>query len=473
MSTRKPFSVSLRRAVLIAQSVLVLALGMSLITPPSPAAAQDESESGADPLDAATLTVNVELILDSSGSMSEPMPGMENQSRMDAAQAAMREVIERIPERDGLNVGLRVYGHRGGNSEEDRPRSCRSTELLVPMQGVAKEALLARVESTTPTGWTPLALALDAATADFAAGGESVTNAIIMVTDGEETCGGNPCQVAGALHAAEIEVTTHVVGFALTSDQQDAVRCIAEEGGGQLFAADDAATLSEAVFAALAHVETAPPATAVAAATETEVGGYVGGNAFGMLDQGVDGELSVVAAGSFFEGDLPIVVRNNTGSAVEALDVSIVARLDGKLVGTGEDLGVAPFIIADGAVALVRGYFGNTDIPENAEFEFSLSADPAGSEEINSSRDMVVAEIASVDNGISGILSNPHEESLAGMVILAMICFDESGTPTAWLESTDSADGLETGQTLPFTWSTGFDLAACSGYLLAASGTVS
>ena len=161
--------------------------------------------------------------------MAETIPGTDR-SRMDAAKAAMRQVIEEIPEREGLNVGFRIYGHEGSNQEADRALSCRSTELLVPIAGVDKVRLLKQVDSFEPTGWTPLARALEEAGADFKPGGESVTNAIIMVTDGEETCGGDPCQVAAQLNAAEVEVVTHVVGFALTPEQQAAVACIAEEG---------------------------------------------------------------------------------------------------------------------------------------------------------------------------------------------------------------------------------------------------
>ena len=165
----------------------------------------------------------------------------------------------------------------------------------MPLDGVAGAARRGRqdrlcstqVETFEPTGWTPLALALEAAASDFAPGGESVTNAIIMVTDGEETCGGDPCAVAGALHAADIALTTHVVGFALTDEQHEAVRCIAEEGGGQLFTAEDADSLSEAVFAAFTQVEATP--VPIETAAETEVGGYVGGNAFALLEEGAAG----------------------------------------------------------------------------------------------------------------------------------------------------------------------------------------
>src|SRR5688572_6495501 len=62
-----------------------------------------------DPLSASTKTVNVELILDASGSMAEVLP--DGETRIAAAKRILRGVIEGLPDRDGINVGLRVYGH--------------------------------------------------------------------------------------------------------------------------------------------------------------------------------------------------------------------------------------------------------------------------------------------------------------------------------------------------------------------------
>jgi Mg-chelatase subunit ChlD len=205
-----------------------------------------------DPLQASTKTVNVELILDASGSMAETLP--DGETRMDAAKRILRQVITDLPEREGVNVGLRVYGHQGDNTQAGRGVSCRASELLVPVSGVDKAALIAEVDAIQPTGWTPIAHSLEQAAADFQPGGESITNAIVLVTDGEETCDPpeRACQAAAALHQAGISVTTHVVGFALTDQQTTQVRCIAEQGGGQLFGADNAQQLGSALSSAMA-----------------------------------------------------------------------------------------------------------------------------------------------------------------------------------------------------------------------------
>jgi hypothetical protein len=58
-------------------------------------------------------TVNVELVLDASGSMNERI-GRE--TRMQIAKRVLTQVVDAIPERPGINVGFRLYGHRGDNT---------------------------------------------------------------------------------------------------------------------------------------------------------------------------------------------------------------------------------------------------------------------------------------------------------------------------------------------------------------------
>jgi hypothetical protein len=467
MLARCRFSRSLHYALLVTQALL-LSFGFGM----APAASAQDEEG--DPLDASTLTVNVELILDASGSMAELIPGTENQSRMDAAQAAMQDVIDRIPERDGLNVGFRIYGHEGSNSEADRPVSCRATELMVPMDGVDKPALLEQVAASEPTGWTPLALALEAAAADFAPGGESVTNAIIMVTDGEETCGGDPCEIAGAMHDADIALTTHVVGFALTREQRQAVRCIAEEGGGELFTAEDAESLSDAVFTAFTQIEATPEPVEVTA--ENEVGGYVGGNAFSLLDEGEDGELAVVAIGAYDGSHLPIVIRNNTGTAVEVIEVSAIARVNGELAATGSDTGISPRVVVDGGLAFGDVYFGE-ELPAETAFELELSAAPAAEDDA-STRDLIVDEVNGTEAGVVGILSNPHEVTIGDVVIDTVIaCFDEQGQLLDFGFGPADKTSIESGQTTSFEYalpdaSRALYTETCPVFLVAGHGYV-
>jgi hypothetical protein len=201
----------------------------------------------------APQTVNVELILDSSGSMEETI-GI-GETRMQVAKRVLTGVIDAIPEREGINVGFRIYGHGGDNSEAGKAESCQSSDLLVPIEGVDKEALKEQVNSATSTGWTPLAYSLEQAGQDFEPPGEGVVNAVVLVTDGLETCGGDPCAVAASLRSGAIQLTTHVIGFALEPDEQATLQCIADNGGGLLLGAADANELSDALFRILGELD--------------------------------------------------------------------------------------------------------------------------------------------------------------------------------------------------------------------------
>ena len=202
--------------------------------------------------DKAVRAVNLELILDLSGSMAREIGGGE--TRMEAAKRVMNDVIDALPEREGVNVGFRIYGHLGDNTEAGRDVSCQSSDLVVPIQGVNKPALREQVAEAQPIGWTPIALSLQRAGGDFQPA-EGVANHILLVTDGEETCGGDPCAVAEALREGEANLTTHVVGFALTEEQARLVDCIAERGGGLNLRAASARELSDAIFSVLEEIQ--------------------------------------------------------------------------------------------------------------------------------------------------------------------------------------------------------------------------
>jgi hypothetical protein len=77
----------------------------------------------------------------------------------------------------------------------------------------------------------------------------------VLVTDGLETCGGDPCAVSAALNASGIALTTHVVGFALTAAERRTLQCIADNGGGLLLGAGDSDELADALFTILEDLE--------------------------------------------------------------------------------------------------------------------------------------------------------------------------------------------------------------------------
>lgn len=183
----------------------------------------------------------VQLILDASGSMWNKLD--DGTYRIVAAKEVLSNFIKGLPTGD-LNVGLRVYGSRIAALEQG---SCEDSELFVPMSGVDKAALQSTVDDVSATGATPIAYSLTKAAADFPA--EATRRLIILVTDGEESCGGDLQAVAAELRKQGFEIDLKIIGFALDDKAQKSF-----EGLGEFVNADDAEGLAQALEGAVENV---------------------------------------------------------------------------------------------------------------------------------------------------------------------------------------------------------------------------
>jgi hypothetical protein len=180
--------------------------------------------------------INVELILDASGSMAEPAGG---EAKMAAAKRVLTDFIGTLP--STANVALRVYGHKGTSADADKAVSCGASELLYPFQPLDPSRFRAAIQSFQPSGWTPLAASLDQARDDFArADPANSSNFVYVVTDGVETCDGDPVAASSALHAASVQPIVNVVGFDVDAAAGEQLRRAAESGGGKYYDAHSA-----------------------------------------------------------------------------------------------------------------------------------------------------------------------------------------------------------------------------------------
>jgi hypothetical protein len=231
----------------------VLSMLVAVAPPPTvqPAAAQQSTPAAGNQ---AGTQVNVELMLDSSGSMADETNTGE--TRIDAAKSVLTDVIAAIPsDRPEINVGFRVFGHKGNNTQAGKQESCQSSDLTVPIQGVDKQALQAQVDDYAPVGWTPIGLSLQRANDDFPVASDTVKNAIVLVTDGLETCDADPCAIATSLKQGNKQITVYVVGLGLDEEELRITSCIAENSGGRIVGAQNAEELSAALFTFLEELQ--------------------------------------------------------------------------------------------------------------------------------------------------------------------------------------------------------------------------
>lgn len=185
----------------------------------------------------------IEIVLDASGSMAEKVNGGV---KMDLAKKSIQGFLGDLPMHS--NVGLRVFGHKGSGADKDKALSCGQTELIYPLGSYDPARFQSSLQQFGPKGWTGIATALKAAQEDLKnSHSEGMENIIYLVTDGIETCGGNPVEVAKSLHQSEMKAVVNLIGFDVNDEAARQLKAVAEAGGGTYITVKDKASL-ENVF---------------------------------------------------------------------------------------------------------------------------------------------------------------------------------------------------------------------------------
>lgn len=195
----------------------------------------------------------IELILDGSGSMNAKLPNGE--TRIAVAKRAIKGVAGFVPAQ--AHVALRLYGAQSPAQQ----KNCQDTNLAVPFgpAGASRGAIDAAIDGVKAQGYTPIAHALEQAANDFPA--DAKERVIVLVSDGKETCKGDPVLAAKAL--AGKGITVHTVGFIVDTAARMQLQNIARATGGSYFDApvgpELPETLKSAFAACKARVVTLPP----------------------------------------------------------------------------------------------------------------------------------------------------------------------------------------------------------------------
>lgn len=185
--------------------------------------------------------LNVEIILDASGSMAQEVNG---KVKMDGAKDAINKFVQQLPK--DARVGLRVYGHKGSNSDSDKQLSCSSSEIMYPISNYDSGKFQASLDKIKPTGWTPIGLALNEAKKDLSQfDGATNTNIVYLVSDGVSTCEDNPVEAAKSLFGSNIKPIINVIGFDIDNEGQKQLKEIAAATDGIYSSVSDESELSE------------------------------------------------------------------------------------------------------------------------------------------------------------------------------------------------------------------------------------
>lgn len=190
--------------------------------------------------------VAVAIILDTSSSMLERLG---RQRRIDVAKSVLRELVSEGL-RPGTPVSLRVF--------RQVRKSC-DTELAAPLGPLDPEVMLSLIDSLGAIRGigTPLAAAIEALAEDL--GTAPGPRIAVVVSDGQESCGGDPEAAVRSLATRGVDVRLNIVGLDLDRKTRKRIARLAGLGNGTYFDARDPGGLSRAIASAVS-----PPVQVIA-----------------------------------------------------------------------------------------------------------------------------------------------------------------------------------------------------------------
>jgi len=135
------------------------------------------------------------------------------------ARKLLSNLLDSLKDIPDLQFALRVYGHQ----KQYPPQDCDDTKLEIPFAPGNTEKIKAKLKTLIPKGTTPIASSLELAAEDFTPC-DNCRNIIVLITDGLEECGGDPCAVSKALQKKGIMLKPFIIGIG--KDFSTAFSCV-------------------------------------------------------------------------------------------------------------------------------------------------------------------------------------------------------------------------------------------------------
>jgi Ca-activated chloride channel family protein len=196
------------------------------------------------------------IVFDASGSMAGTDFNNPPTPRIKKVKEALARVLPEVAA--ARNLGLIDYGPGPANR-------CDNIELLLEPAPNAAERIMGAIDKLIPAGRTPLTAAVREAARVLRF--PQKPGVVVLLTDGEETCGGDPCSMAKALRAEGENLTVHVIGYRMrdtaTATGYLQSRCLADSTGGLYVSVETTAELVDALRRMLGCPEVSINATPI------------------------------------------------------------------------------------------------------------------------------------------------------------------------------------------------------------------
>ncbi len=257
------------------------------------------------------------IILDVSNSMWGQIDGV---AKILIAREVIGDLVTDLEE--DIDFGLVAYGHRA-------KADCGDIETIVPVGELDPAGFKTAVNSLTPQGRTPLTAAVRQAAEQLNYTTRSAR--IVLVSDGVESCDGDPAALAAELGENALDLTVHVIGFDVSGiEDQSGLAALASLNGGLYLTPDTSSelkddlnsmmdmptegmatgsTTDEVMTATVMAPESIGPRSRITVAFTGPMGS---GDYIGLSEAGADDVLAITRAGS--SGEALLIAPRATGS---------------------------------------------------------------------------------------------------------------------------------------------------------------
>ena len=193
-------------------------------------------------------STDILFILDGSGSM---WGQIDKVAKITTAKDTLSRLVDDVPE--GARVGLMTYGTQSKESCSDF--------ITLNEVGSTRQDIKTSIAGITPLGKTPMALSLTLAITKLSKTEPTDRQkAVVLISDGIETCDADPCSNAALSQYLGVDMKVHVVGFDVDKEAKDQLQCIAKAGRGQYFDAADTDGFQSAMAQVVQVAQAAEPA---------------------------------------------------------------------------------------------------------------------------------------------------------------------------------------------------------------------
>jgi Ca-activated chloride channel family protein len=164
--------------------------------------------------------VNTRILFVFDGSQS--MSGYwESDVKINIARNFLLHVVDSLETLHNVQMALRVYGHQSPVVLQD----CKDTKLEVSFDVNNANKIRQKLRFVNPLGNTPIAYSLEQAADDFPPCADC-RNIVILITDGIEECGGDPCDVSLKLQSKGITLKPFIIGIGVDPNFKKTYDCV-------------------------------------------------------------------------------------------------------------------------------------------------------------------------------------------------------------------------------------------------------